>query len=407
MIKSKTIVSSSVAAVLMVAMYASANSVALQTDELQKDAVNSEQTENQLIQRVTIENQRSSATSRERVSEKIERVKNTDTQTVKPNNDSQQAEHVNQTTDVMSVKEGADTPVETDNHTQQSTENRTQESIVYDEHATNVTTDHTLPTEAPAVSQAFNAEKVAEQLRALASTGFQSEAGNSIATQLVERIDSLRGYANRGFSFEMTNVSYRRVRRGDSFETETRENSLNVSVLGEESLVKFLSPARDKGRLILKSGRNMWLYIPGTSKTLRVTPAQRLIGEASNGDVTGTNFGAEYTVQITQMDVEAEAPFVEITLTAKTRSVTYSRITFRLKMADLLPMQSEYFSISGKLLKRAEYVEFKQFDNELKIHKMRLSDPITADRVTWLRFDKYQLETINPAIFNADSLSRL
>lgn len=399
MIKSKTIVRRSVAAVLMAAMYASAHSVASQTDGLQKDTVNNEHIENQSIQRATTDNQGAVASSSEKVIESIERVKNTDTQTGKPNNDSQQTGRVNQTTDIAPTNEGADAPVATDKSKQQQTVN--------DELATNIATDQALPIETPAINEAFNVEKVAKQLRVLANTDFQSEAGNSIATQLVERIDSLRGYANQGFSFEMTNVSYRRVRRGDSFETETRENSLNVSVLGEESLVKFLSPARDKGRLILKSGRNMWLYIPGTSKTLRVTPAQRLIGEASNGDVTGTNFGAEYTVQLTQVDVEAAVPFVEVTLTAKTRSVTYSRIAFRLKMTDLLPMQSEYFSISGKLLKRAEYVEFKQFDNELKIHKMRLSDPITADRVTWLRFDKYQLEAINPAIFNADSLSRL
>lgn len=259
----------------------------------------------------------------------------------------------------------------------------------------------------PSSDSSSELAKLTNQLRELTPEALNTDASNEIAKQLVDRIDSLRGYANQGFSFEMTNISYRRVRRDGEVTTESHENSLNVSVLGEQSLVKFLSPARDKGRLILKSGRNMWLYIPGTSKTLRVTPAQRLIGEASNGDVTGTNFGAEYTAQLSKIDANAEQSTVEITLTAVSRSVTYSKIVFTLSLTDLLPKQSEYYSISGKLLKRADYVEFKQFDDQLKIHKMRLFDPVTTDRITWLMFDKYQLEEINPAIFNADSLSRL
>lgn len=267
--------------------------------------------------------------------------------------------------------------------------------------------DAELVTDITADAAPFDVAHLSHLLREFSPEALDSDAGREIAKQLVERIDGLRGYENQGFSFEMTNISYRRVRRGGEMKTESRENSLNVSVLGEQSLVKFLTPARDKGRLILKTGRNMWLYIPGTSKTLRVTPAQRLIGEASNGDVTGTNFGAEYTAELSNLSLEKDTPTVEVTLSANSRSVTYSRIVFQINLTDLLPIQSEYYSISGKLLKRADYVEFKQFDQQLKIHKMRLSDPVTADRVTWLKFDKYQLEAINPAIFNADSLSRL
>lgn len=268
------------------------------------------------------------------------------------------------------------------------------------------------PQEAPisevaSETNAFDVTRVKHLLSELSAEQLQSDTANQLAAELVERIDSLRGYADQGFSFELSNVSYRRVRRSGEESIEKRENSLHVSVLGEESLVKFLTPARDKGRLILKSGRNMWLYIPGTSKTLRITPAQRLIGEASNGDVTGTNFGAEYTPTLSNVSLDNDKPTVEVTLTANSRSVTYSKIVFTLSLDELLPIRSDYFSISGKKVKRAEYVEFKPFAEQLKIHKMRLIDPINADRVTWLMFDKYQLEDINPAIFNADSLSRL
>jgi hypothetical protein len=109
-------------------------------------------------------------------------------------------------------------------------------------------------------------------------------------TRLLDTIDSYRGYQGQGFSFDIINMSFRP-------DTKTRENKLKVKVLGSKSLVEFMSPKREKGRALLKDDSNLWLYIPGTRKTIRVAAAQRLLGETSNGDVLGTSFSQDYQVE--------------------------------------------------------------------------------------------------------------
>ncbi len=228
------------------------------------------------------------------------------------------------------------------------------------------------------------------------------------AQKIVEQIDSYRGFKGESFSFVIHNISYSKRGKGDNAETRSKENKLRVSVLAEQSLVQFLEPVREKGRVILKEGRNMWLYMPGTSKVIRITPSQRLIGEASNGDVTGTNFSFDYTPSIIGHEVINEQNTIKLEMVANQRGATYERIEFFVTDDERhLPVQSNYYARSGKLLKQAFYREFKEFDGQTKIHKMMLRNPLLKDSVTWLMFDEFKREEINPAMFNKDSLSRL
>ena len=212
-------------------------------------------------------------------------------------------------------------------------------------------------------------------------------------------IDSLRGYGNQGFSFSLTNVSYRQ------HEKQTL-NRLTVNVLNDQSLVEYISPKRQMGRKILKQGSNMWMHIPGTRNILRITPAQRLIGQASNGDVTGTTFSSDYdVVAITQTDLQSVNVF-KLELAAKRTDSAYQRIVFYINAESELPISSEFYSRTKRLLKRAEYREFKKFGEQLKIHKMLLTDPINKGNFTWMKFEHYRKHEINPVIFHKDNLLR-
>ena len=119
------------------------------------------------------------------------------------------------------------------------------------------------------------------------------------ATELVEIIDSYRGLSNAGFSFDITNVSYKAAR-------DSRTNKLSVDVKAANSLVRFQSPARQQGRVLLKQDNDMWLYIPGTRKVIRISPAQRLLGETSNADVTGSNFSRDYNANIVTNEADKQ-----------------------------------------------------------------------------------------------------
>ena len=68
--------------------------------------------------------------------------------------------------------------------------------------------------------------------------------------ELLLHIDQLRGYADSGFSFDIINISYKPGKK-------PKKNKLKVKVLDDFSLVKFSSPAREKGRAMLKQHQDM------------------------------------------------------------------------------------------------------------------------------------------------------
>ena len=219
------------------------------------------------------------------------------------------------------------------------------------------------------------------------------------AAQLLGIIDSYRGLNTNGFSFDITNISYKENR-------DSRTNKLSVDVKQDNSLVKFQSPARQHGRILLKKHSDMWLYIPGTRKVIRISPAQRLLGETSNADVTGSNFSRDYSGEI--MPKTDNVEHIKLVLNAKKNNMSYQKVIFWLqKQAPYKPIKSEYYARSGKLLKTAQYKAFKEFDGELKIHKMLLSDPIIKGSYTWMLFDNYRSSELPDALFNKEAIVSL
>ena len=75
-----------------------------------------------------------------------------------------------------------------------------------------------------------------------------------------------------------------------------QKNTLNLKASNFNSLAEFLAPAKVKGRKLLMRDRNMWFVKPGLSKPVPISPRQKLLGGASNGDIASTNYAGDYTI---------------------------------------------------------------------------------------------------------------
>src|ERR1700754_5026463 len=60
---------------------------------------------------------------------------------------------------------------------------------------------------------------------------------------------------------------------------------------GHQSLVLMQSPA-EKGQKVLMLGDDFWLLMPGSQRPLRITPMQKLLGDASTGDIATMSWAA-------------------------------------------------------------------------------------------------------------------
>ena len=155
------------------------------------------------------------------------------------------------------------------------------------------------------------------------------------------------------------------VRQPGRPESETR---LLIRRAGSgRTRIDFLAPEKDRGKALLHSGNETWLYIPRIGRVIEV-PAKRspLAGGVLFEDLFPGD-GAE------SARVEAdESGFVLVTHTSKRRKSGTSRIFF--DRSNLLPFRREVYSSSGRLLKTVQIDEMRAWGKVQIPWKIRFED---------------------------------
>src|ERR1035441_6104857 len=188
------------------------------------------------------------------------------------------------------------------------------------------------------------------------------------AEAILKRSDTYRN----GWPSFVTRVRITNYESGKSDEEKLYEVSQKGT---DKTYVEFISP-REKGRHLLMLSDDMWVYLPDTSRPVRITPLERLSGDASNGDVARTNYAIDYTpVYVRTEKVGADECYV-LDLTAKRKGATYQRILYWVRVSDARPVKAEFYLTSGKHIKSATFDEYVQFDGKQLLRKFTLYDEI-------------------------------
>jgi len=188
------------------------------------------------------------------------------------------------------------------------------------------------------------------------------------ATALLKRSDTYRnGWPSYTLRVKITNYE-----AGKSDE----EHFYEVSQKGtDKTYVEFMSP-REKGRHLLMLGDDMWIYLPDTSRPVRITPLERLSGDASNGDVARTNYAVDYSATYVRDEKLGTENCYVLNLTAKRKGATYQRIVYWVRIEDARPIRAEFYLTSGKHIKSATFDEYKESGGRLLLRKLTLYDEI-------------------------------
>ncbi|MEJ2509762.1 MAG: outer membrane lipoprotein-sorting protein, partial [Gammaproteobacteria bacterium] len=128
---------------------------------------------------------------------------------------------------------------------------------------------------------------------------------------------------------------------------------------GRDKLIAlFLDPPSEKGRATLRLGDNMWLYIPGVGKPIRITSLQSVVGGVfNNADILTLDYSVEYKAQ----KVEEQGKDYVLDLKARTGSVAYDRLVMRVDRKTLLPAEIQAYAASGLLIKTLHFSQIKDF----------------------------------------------
>ncbi len=219
--------------------------------------------------------------------------------------------------------------------------------------------------------------------------------------QVLERADRARGkLPGLVWTVRMTSVE-----RG-----RTRKQTLEVKARNEDVLATFTAPPRVKGQKLLMVGRNMWFIKPGVSKPVPISPRQKLMGQAANGDIASTNYSGDYDgVIVGEEAVNGEDCYV-LDLRARNKKVTYDRIKYWVSKSRLVGIRAEFYTVSGKLFKTAEF----EYKNRIRyrgeeipfVSRMVIRDAIRTQEVTTLEYSKITVKRLPDATFNLNLLIR-
>jgi outer membrane lipoprotein-sorting protein len=168
---------------------------------------------------------------------------------------------------------------------------------------------------------------------------------------------------------------------------------------GDRSLVKFVDP-EDQGKFLLTVDEFMWIYLRSASRPVRVTPLQRLSGNASNGDVAQTSLVENYQPVSMTEDVLEGKPVYVLDLVAKRKSATYQGTRYWIAKDTRLPVKAEFKLGSGKASKRAVFAEYQTVDGRQVLRRQEIYDLLRNEEKSVLEYSNYVRRELPDKMFN-------
>jgi outer membrane lipoprotein-sorting protein len=171
----------------------------------------------------------------------------------------------------------------------------------------------------------------------------------------------------------------------------------------DKLIVLFLDPPSEKGRATLRLGDNMWLYIPGVGKPLRITSLQSVVGGVfNNADILNLDYSVEYRVE-----KAAEEPAgYTLELKARTGAVAYDRLNMRVDRATLTPTEIEAYAASGLLIKTLHFKDIKDFGGIKRPSVIETDSPLYKGYKSVMLYAKIKARVFPDEVFTLDYLPR-
>jgi outer membrane lipoprotein-sorting protein len=144
---------------------------------------------------------------------------------------------------------------------------------------------------------------------------------------------------------------------------EDREYICAIWVRGKDySLLRYLSPEREKGTGCLKIKNTIYLYMPSVHKTITISGRNQLMNSNfSTADILGIDLINDYDYSLEGTEKIDETDHYIFLLKAKTRKAVYNTIKVWIRKQDYLPVKNEYYTTSGKLLRIMRYEGYGAF----------------------------------------------
>jgi Outer membrane lipoprotein-sorting protein len=228
-----------------------------------------------------------------------------------------------------------------------------------------------------------------------------------IAVAPVARASEVQQALKRADEYRLAPGAMRVLTRVESFKSSKLDKERQYLVFldaGRRSLVLSRSPI-EKGQKLLMLGDDFWIILPSSQRAIRITPAQKLLGDASIGDIATMSWAEDYDgVEAGEAEVNG-VPCRRLDVKAQRRGVTYQRIELYVAKLDGRPVQADLYLASEKLAKRATFL-VEEVEGRPQVTLMTLADQIETGRETRIRYLERAHRSVPDEFYNPMFLTR-
>lgn len=180
---------------------------------------------------------------------------------------------------------------------------------------------------------------------------------------------------------------------------EKERRYLVFSHKNHQSLVLMQSPA-EAGQKVLMLGDDFWMLLPGSQRPLRITPMQKLLGDASIGDIATMSWAQDYEgkfvaeeqcERVEQLEGQTTGQAtstqacLHLSLDARRKAAAYQHIDLWLAKVKHEPIKADLYVQSEKLAKRARFILDKA-QVPAVVSEMVLLDQLSSHKETRVRY---------------------
>jgi outer membrane lipoprotein-sorting protein len=213
-----------------------------------------------------------------------------------------------------------------------------------------------------------------------------------------------------------------RLMRGESsrgevamdVQTENWQRSLRMSVssLGTDyALVRILEPRKDAGTATLKSGNEIWNYLPKVDRTIKI-PASLMsaawMGSHFTNDdlVKESRLVEDYDISIGFDGARNGVEVWEFVLTPRPEApVVWGSIRYEVRKSDFMPVWARYYDEQAALKRTLTFSDYRVFGDRLVPGIMRMVPEDDPGEYTEVRYEDLEFDVdLTPESFSLRQL---
>jgi len=194
----------------------------------------------------------------------------------------------------------------------------------------------------------------------------------------------------------------------------SRSLDLEIWSLGtEHALVRVLAPPKDAGTATLKSGNDLWNYLPRVDRTIKLPPS--LMGAAwmgshfTNDDlVKESRLIEDYDIAMGFSGERDGVAVWEFVLTPKPEApVVWGRIEEQVRKADYMPVWARFYDERGELARTMTFADVRRMGGRLVPARMAIEPADKPGESTVLQYHELAFDVgLEPAFFSLQRLQR-